>query len=44
MFKGARTDKAGLPARRLAAPPDPETGAKGCALKKQESRNQAVAT
>ena len=39
--KGARsrTDKAGLPARRLPAPPEPETGARGCALKKRESRN-----
>ena len=36
--KGARTDKAGLPARRLPAPPEPVTGARGYALKKRESR------
>ena len=42
--KGSRTDKAGLPMRRLPAPPEPETGARGCALKKRESRNQADKT
>ena len=39
--KGARTDKAGMPVRRLPALPEPETCARGCALKKRESRNQA---
>ena len=37
---GARTDKAGLPPRRLTAPSEPKTGARGCALKKRESRKQ----
>ena len=41
---GARTDKAGLHARRLSAPPEPETGARGCALKKRESQNRADKT
>ena len=44
LHKGARTDKAGLPARRLPAPPEPETGARGCALKKRENRNQVDKT
>ena len=38
-YKGARTDKAGLP-----APPEWETQARGCAQKKRESRNQADKT
>ena len=37
--EGARTDKAGLPERRLPAQTEPETGARVCAQKKRKSRN-----
>ena len=42
--KGARTEKAGNQRAGCLLQPAPETSARGCALKKRESRNQAVAT